>query len=79
METLNIILNVVLILASIAIIVVVLLQQTKSSGLGGAFGGETQSFTPRGQAVSKEVKLQKITVALAIAIALIAIGMMILD
>ncbi len=79
MGTLNIILNIVLILASAAMIVVVLLQQTKSSGLGGAFGGETQSFTPRGQAASKEAKLQKLTVALAILIALIAIAMMILS
>ena len=38
METLGIIVNIVLILASVALIAVVLMQQTKSAGLGGAFG-----------------------------------------
>ena len=45
METLGIIVNIVLILASVALIAVVLMQQTKSAGLGGAFGGDTASFT----------------------------------
>ncbi|MBQ6691797.1 MAG: preprotein translocase subunit SecG, partial [Clostridia bacterium] len=59
-------------------IAVVLMQQTKSSGLGGAFGGDTQSFTARGQAASKEAKLQKITVILAAVIGVLAIAMMII-
>lgn len=79
MEALNTILNIVLIICSIALIAVVLLQQTKSGGLGGAFGGDTQSFTARGQAASKEAKLQKITKILAIVIAVIAIAMTIIN
>lgn len=75
METLNTILNIVLIALSVALIAVVLMQQTKSSGLGGAFGGDTQSFTARGKAASKEAKLQKITKILAIAIGVIAVAM----
>lgn len=75
METLNTILNIVLIVLSVALIAVVLMQQTKSSGLGGAFGGDTQSFTARGKAASKEAKLQKITKILAIAIGVIAVAM----
>ena len=51
METLGIIVNIVLILASVALIAVVLMQQTKSAGLGGAFGGDTASFTARGRIV----------------------------
>lgn len=75
METLNTILNIVLIALSVALIAVVMMQQTKSGGLGGAFGGDTQSFTARGKAASKEAKLQKITKILAIAIGVIAVVM----
>ncbi|MEA5058584.1 MAG: preprotein translocase subunit SecG [Candidatus Pelethousia sp.] len=78
MTTLNIILTIILVLCSIILIAVVLMQQTKSSGLGGAFGGDTQSFTARGQAASKENKLQKITVYSAVAIGVLAITIMIL-
>ena len=59
MGTLHIILNIVLILASAALVVSVLMQKTKSSGLGSAFGSDTASFnTARNKAVSKEAKLQ---------------------
>lgn len=78
MATLNIILTSILVLCSIVMIAVVLMQQTKSSGLGGAFGGESQSFSARGQAASKEAKLQKITVYTAIAIGVLAITIMII-
>ena len=53
MQTLNTILNIVLIVLSIAMIAVVLMQQSKSAGLGSAFGGDTQSFTARGQKASR--------------------------
>ncbi len=78
MQTLTTILNIVLIILSIAMIAVVLMQQTKSAGLGGAFGGDTQSFTARGQRASKEAKLQRLTKILAVAIGAIAIAMAIL-
>lgn len=77
MDTLNVILNIVLIICSGVLILSVLLQSTKSAGLGGAFGGDTQSFTARGRAASKEMKLQKLTITMGIVIAVIAIAMMI--
>ena len=64
MTTLNIILTSILVLCSIVLIAAVLMQQTKSSGLGGAFAGDTQSF--------------KITVVAAIIIGVLAILIMIL-
>lgn len=77
MGTLHIILNIVLILASAALVVSVLMQKTKSSGLGRAFGSDTASFnTARNKAVSKEAKLQKITLILGIVIAVLTIAMM---
>lgn len=78
METLRIILNILLIVVAIVLIAVVLMQKSKSGGLGGAFGGDTQSFGSRGKSASKEAKLQKITIASAIIIAVVAIAMMII-
>lgn len=78
MDVLRVVLNIVLILGSILLISVVLMQSTKSSGLGGAFGGDTQSFTPRGKAASKEAKLQKLTKITAVGIGVIAVAMMII-
>lgn len=70
---------IVIVLCAIVLIAVVLMQQTKSAGLGGAFGGDTQSFTARGKAASRETKLQKITLAAAVVIAVLTIVLAILD
>ena len=64
-----------LVVASILMCVVVLLQKTKSAGLGAAYGSETKTFSQRGKAASREAKLQKITVILAIVIAVLAIAL----
>ena len=69
----------VLVLSSILLCVVVLIQQTKSSGLGAAYGGETMSFSQRGKAASRETKLQKITVVLSIVIAVMAIALLMIS
>ena len=58
---------------AILLIVVVLMQKTKSAGMGSAFGGDTQSFTARGKAASREAKLQKATVILAIVLGVLAV------
>ena len=68
----------ILVVSSILMCVVVLIQQTKSSGLGAAYGGDTVSFSQRGKAASREAKLQKITVVLAIIIAVMAIALMLI-
>lgn len=73
MDVVMLIGQILLILVSICLIAVVLMQATKSAGLGGAFGGDTQSFTPRGKAASKEAKLQKLTKIFAIVIGAIAL------
>ena len=41
MDTLALIIRIALMLISILLVVVVLLQKTKSSGLGASFGGDT--------------------------------------
>lgn len=68
-----------LVVASVLMCVVVLLQKSKSAGLGSAYGSETKTFSSRGKAASKEAKLQKITVILAIVIAVFAIALPIIQ
>jgi len=75
-EVIGTIINIVLIVCSAGLIAVVLMQQSKSGGLGGAFGGDTQSFTPaRGRAASKEAKLQKLTIILSAVIGALTLAM----
>lgn len=78
MDILNWIITGILVVASILMCVVVLIQQTKSSGLGAAYGSDTVSFSQRGKAASREAKLQKITVVLAIVIAVMSIALLII-
>ena len=78
MDILNWIITGILVVASILMCVVVLIQQTKSSGLGAAYGSDTVSFSQRGKAASREAKLQRITVVLAIVIAVMSIALMII-
>ena len=73
METAALIIRIALMLISILLVVVVLLQKTKSSGLGASFGGETASFTAKGKAASREAKLQKLTIILAAIVGVLAL------
>lgn len=77
MQTLELVLNIVLILCAAALIASVLMQSTKSAGLGSSYGGDTQSFTARGKAASRDKKLQTVTIISGIAIAVIAVGMLV--
>ena len=49
------------VIASIILIVSVLLQTGKESGLSGAVSGNTNSFLNQGKSASKDQKLAKIT------------------
>jgi preprotein translocase subunit SecG len=73
METAALIIRIALMLISVLLVVVVLLQKTKSSGLGASFGGETNSFTTKGKAASREAKLQKLTIILASVVGVLAL------
>lgn len=75
MDTIRKLLTVILLVVSIVLIVVVLMQKSKEGGLGAAFGGETSSLSLKGKAVTKEAKLQKITVVLAIVMGALALVM----
>ena len=73
METLALIIRIALLVISVLLVVVVLVQKTKSSGLGASFGGETTSFTAKGKAASREAKLQKLTIILAVIVGVLAL------
>lgn len=73
METLATIITILLLIVSVLLIIVVLMQKSKSSGMGSAFGSDTQSFTAKGRAASKEAKLQKLTVIFGIILGVLAI------
>ena len=78
METLALIIRIALLVISVLLIVVVLLQKTKSSGLGASFGGETNSCTAKGKAASREAKLQKLTIILAAIVGVLALVLTVL-
>ena len=78
MEVVSTVITIALLVVAILLIAVVLMQKTKSAGMGSAFGGDTQSFTARGKAASREAKLQKTTVILAIVLGVLAIALAII-
>lgn len=73
MEIAATIIQIALVVISVLLVVVVLVQKTKSSGMGAAFGGETTSFTTKGKAASREAKLQKLTIILAVIVGVLAL------
>lgn len=73
MDVVATVIKIVLVIISILLITVVLLQKTKSAGMGSAFGGDNASFTTKGKAASREAKLQKLTIGLSIAMGVLAI------
>ena len=60
---------ILLIVAAIAMIGLVLMQDTKSSGLGTEFGSNTDSFFGKNRSKTKENRLAFMTQVLAVAIA----------
>lgn len=78
MDIFKIIVNFLLLIASVLLVIVVLLQDSKSAGLGGAFGSETTSLSARGKKASREKQLQKLTVILGVIVAVLAILMLLM-
>ena len=61
MEALRIILSIILALDCLALIVLVLMQQSKSAGLSGAIGGMADSFLSKNKSKSLDAKLARAT------------------
>lgn len=69
----EIILGIVLILLSVAIIVLVLLQEGKSAGLSGAIAGGAETFFGKNKSRTMESKLLLITKIIAISFFVLAL------
>ena len=66
MGALKIVLGVLLILASLAIIVIVMMQKSREGGLSGAIAGGSDTFFGKNKGRTLEARLAKITRYLAI-------------
>ena len=75
MEVVRQILTIIMLIVAVVLNVVILMQQSKETGLGAAFGGESSSLSLKGKAATKEAKLRKITVILAITVGVFALIM----
>ena len=69
----EIILGIVLILLSVAIIVLILLQEGKSAGLSGAIAGGAETFFGKNKSRTMESKLVLITKIIAISFFVLAL------
>ena len=69
----EIILGIVLIILSVAIIVLVLLQEGKSAGLSGAIAGGAETFFGKNKSRTMESKLVLITKIIAISFFVLAL------
>ncbi|MCI5944678.1 MAG: preprotein translocase subunit SecG [Eubacterium sp.] len=66
--------TVLFIILCLVLIVVVLMQEGKSAGFG-TFSGQVDSYVKKNRAHTKEGKLERITVILAVLFFVIAIGL----
>lgn len=71
MKAAQIIIGVLDILVSIALIVLVLLQDSKSKGLGSLAGGASDTFFSKTKGRTREAMLKKLTSVMAIAFAIL--------
>ena len=79
MQTVKLVIEIVMVVAAVLLVISVLLQDAKSAGLGAAFGNDTTAFgRNRSQKASKQAKLQKMTVILAIIVGVLALVLLML-
>jgi len=73
MEVVNTILTVIQVLLAIVIILAVMFQSSKSSGMSGALTGGAETFFGKNKGKSMDALLNKITIGCSIAFAVLAI------
>ena len=73
MQWYEIVVGIVLIITSLALITIVLLQESRTQGLSGAIAGGVDTFLGKGKSKTTEQKLVKITKILAIAFFVLAL------
>ena len=79
MQTVELIVNILMLIVAVFLVFVVLKQDAASAGLGSAFGNDTTALgQARSQKAGREVKLQKLTVVFAIILAVLALALLVL-
>lgn len=75
MESLKIVLTVVQLVLSLFLIVVIILQPSKRTGLSGAISGAADTFLSKNKAKRWDVRLAKITTVVAVLFVLLTLGL----
>ena len=76
MQTVEIIVNILMVIVAVLLVIVVLAQNAKSAGLGSAFGNDT---TALGHAkAGREAKLQRLTVIFASVLGVLALVLLVI-
>ena len=75
MDTLKLILLILEVIASVALVIVVLMQTGKESGLSGALSGNSDSYMGKGKAKSLDKKLASATKWIALVWILVTMGL----
>ena len=75
METLNVILSIVQIILCLGVVALVLMQQSKHSGLSGAIGGGAETFFGKNKANGMEAMLNKLTIIASVALVVLTVAL----
>ena len=75
MEILKIVITVLEVIASVLLVLVVLLQSGKSSGLSGAISGNSETYMGKGKTKSLDAKLASATKWIALVWILVTMGL----
>lgn len=79
MQTVELVVNILMLVVAVLTVLVVLLQDSKSAGLGSAFGNDTTALgASRNAKAGREAKLQRLTVIFAIVLGVLALVMLVL-
>ena len=73
MAVIQVILSIIYVLLGIAISIVILMQEGKSNGLGGAIGGMAESYWSKNKGRSMEGTLVKVTRVVAVLFIVLAV------
>lgn len=75
MDTLRLVLTILELIASLMLVLVVLLQSGKESGLSGAISGNSESYMNKGNRSNRDAKLSSATKWIALVWVLLTLGL----
>lgn len=73
METLNTILSIIQVILAIGVILLIVFQQSKRSGLSGAIGGGSETFLGKNKSSRLDAKLNKYTVIVTVVLCVVTL------